>query len=75
MKPRTNEQAAGNAEKRTERRKQQGVKNVIYVVGKLACQRCSLPWTVVDLNPEHKSVKCPVCSFPNDTREAIKRAA
>ena len=60
----------------TERKpkRDQKPKNVIHITGKLACQRCSIPWTVVDLNPEHKVSKCPICSFPNDIREAIKRA-
>jgi transcription elongation factor Elf1 len=49
-------------------------KRVQYINGKLGCQRCSNKWTVVDLNPERKAVQCPVCSFPNDIREAIKRA-
>ena len=50
-------------------------KRVIYINGNLACQRCPTEWTVVDLNPEHKVVKCPKCGEPNDIREAIKRAA
>lgn len=70
---RTHEEAK-NTEKRTARRERQGVKNVRYITGKLVCQRCSNSWMVVDLNPEHKSVKCPICSAPNDIREAIKRA-
>jgi hypothetical protein len=75
MKPQTNEQAAVNAEKRTERRVKQCPKRVIYINGKLACQRCAREWMVVDLNPERKVVQCPVCGEPNDIREAIKRAA
>jgi len=75
MKPQTNEQAAVNAEKRTDRRKKQGPKRVIHINAKLACQRCTNGWTVVDLNPERKVVQCPTCAEPNDIREAIKRAA
>jgi len=32
-------------------------------------------WIVVDLNPERKVVKCPICNIPNDIKDAIKRAA
>ena len=56
-------------------RRPQAPKRVIYLNAKLACQRCGNGWTVVDFNPEPKVVKCPICSFPNDIREAIKRAA
>lgn len=56
-------------------KKEMKPKHVQYINGKLGCQRCSNKWTVVDLNPERKVVQCPVCSFPNDIREAIKRAA
>jgi hypothetical protein len=55
-------------------RKEQKPKNVLFYTGRLACQRCTSTMSVVDLNPERKVVKCPVCSFPNDIREAIKRA-
>jgi hypothetical protein len=55
-------------------RKVQPPKRVIYFTGSLACQRCPVEWAVVDLNPEHKVVKCPKCGEPNDIREAIKRA-
>lgn len=75
MPAKTNEQAAVNAEKRSERRKKEGPKRVVYINGKLACGRCTTEWTVTDLNFERKVVKCPVCSAPNDIREAIKRAA
>jgi len=54
-------------------RKEQKPKKVVYITAKLGCQRCDREWNVVDLNPERKVVKCPVCSFPNDIREAIKR--
>jgi len=63
----TNEQAAVNGEKRTERRKQ-AAKRVIHISGKLACQRCGNGWIVVDLNPERKVVKCPICNIPNDIK-------
>ena len=49
-------------------------KRVDYFTGKLGCQRCDRQWTVVDLNIERKVVPCPVCSAPNDIKEAIKRA-
>jgi hypothetical protein len=58
----------------TEPRKERKPKHVIFINGSLRCQRCPTAWTVLDLNPEHKVVKCPVCGEPNDTREAIKRA-
>ncbi len=75
MPAKTNEQAAVNGEKRTERRVKQGPKRVIYINGKLVCKRCPTEWQVVDLNPEYKVVQCPVCGEPNDIREAIKRTA
>jgi len=50
-------------------------KNVIYLNTFLACQRCDRKWQVVDLNTERKTQICPVCGEPNDTKEAIKRAA
>lgn len=56
-------------------RKEMKPKHVIYINGKLACQRCGLTHAVTDLNPERKVVPCPVCGEPNDIREAIKRAA
>ncbi|VVB50870.1 Uncharacterised protein [uncultured archaeon] len=49
-------------------------KNVIHITSKLACQRCTNEWGVVDLNPERKIAPCPVCGEQNDIREAIKRA-
>ena len=49
-------------------------KRVIYITGKLACKRCPAEWQVVDLNSEHKVVKCPWCGEPNDIREGMKRA-
>jgi hypothetical protein len=75
MPGRKREEPKHNSAERTERRAKQGPKKVLYINGKLACQRCSNGWVVVDLNSEHKVVKCPICSFPNDIREAIKRAA
>lgn len=48
-------------------------KHVVYIFGKLGCQRCNHFWTVSELNPERKIVPCPVCSEPNDIREAVKR--
>lgn len=63
-----------NVEKRTDRRKKQGIKKVRFIQGNLACKRCPQHWAVVDLNEEHKVVKCPACGEPNDIREAIKRA-
>ncbi len=74
MTAKTNEQAAVNGEKRTERRAKQGPKNVIHVNAKLSCGRCTREWTVENLNPERKVVPCPVCGKPNDIREAVKRA-
>jgi transcription elongation factor Elf1 len=56
-------------------KREQKPKRVIYINAKLACKRCPVEWMVVDLNPEHKVVKCPSCGEPNDIREAIKRAA
>ena len=55
-------------------RKEQKPKNVIFFTGKLLCGRCAGGWSVVDLNPERKVVQCPICSEPNDIKEAIKRA-
>jgi transcription elongation factor Elf1 len=50
------------------------IKQVKYVNGTLACQRCTSRWLVVDLNLERKVVPCPVCAEFNDIREAAKRA-
>lgn len=55
-------------------KKEPKYKRVIHVNAKLSCGRCTREWMVVDLNPERKVVQCPVCSEPNDIREAIKRA-
>lgn len=74
-KPKTQEQAAVGREVRTDRRKKQVVKNVLHLIGTLACSRCAREWFVTDLNPERKVVPCPVCSEPNDIREAIKKGA
>jgi hypothetical protein len=54
--------------------KEQKIKQVRYVNGTLACQRCANRWLAVDLNPERKVVPCPVCAEFNDIREAAKRA-
>jgi len=56
-------------------RRERTPKNVHHINGKLDCSRCGNGWTVVDLNPERKVVTCPVCNFPNDILEAIKRAS
>lgn len=55
--------------------RQQKVKAVKYINGKLGCQRCANTWHTVDLNPERKVVQCPICGEQNDIREAIGRAA
>lgn len=49
------------------------VKKVRYITGLLGCIRCVSQWLVVDLNPERKTVKCPICNIPNDIREAMGR--
>jgi transcription elongation factor Elf1 len=58
----------------SERKKEQKPKRVVYLNTTLTCQRCGRSWTVVDLNPERKSVLCPVDGEPNDIREAVKRS-
>jgi hypothetical protein len=55
-------------------KKEQKPKRITHISGKLLCGRCAGGWMVVDLNPEHKVAKCPICSEPNDIREAVKRA-
>jgi hypothetical protein len=57
------------------KREPRAPKNVIHLNTTLACKRCPTMWQVTDLNPERKVVQCPVCSEPNDIREAMKRAA
>jgi len=56
-------------------RKEMKPKHVIYLTGKLGCQRCDQRFTVTNLNPERKVVPCPVCGEPNDIREALKRVS
>lgn len=61
----------------TEQRKpkrEEKIKQVLHFTGKLSCGRCGREWFVTGLNPERKVVPCPVCSEPNDIKEAIKRA-
>jgi transcription elongation factor Elf1 len=69
------EPGAVDGVKRTDRRKREGVKKVVYFNGKLVCGRCGNGWLVVDLNPEHKAVPCPICGDRNDIKDAIRRAA
>lgn len=75
MKLQTSEQAAVNAEKRTDRRKAQGPKNVRFFTGELACVRGDVTWRVSGLNESRKIVQCPNCGTDNDIQEAKKRAA
>ena len=58
--------------KRT-KRPDRGPKNVKFINGVLGCQRCDNKWDVVDLNPEHKVVTCPICAELNDIRAALGR--
>jgi transcription elongation factor Elf1 len=62
------------SEQRKPKRDSQPVRTV-YFTGSLACGSCNYHWTVVDLNPHHKAVKCTVCGQPNDIFKAIQRAA
>lgn len=48
-------------------------KNVIHLVGLLRCYAaCGNRWNVVDLNPERKTMPCPICGTHNDIREAMR---
>ena len=55
--------------------KQRKTKRVTHINANFGCACCAREWSVMDLNPEHKVVKCPVCAFPNDIRKAARRAA
>jgi hypothetical protein len=59
--------------KEKKRRDPQAPKNVKYITALLGCQRCDIRWNTVDLNPERKTITCPVCAEINDIREAIQR--
>lgn len=74
MKPATNEQAAVNAEKRTDRRQRQGPKNVKFFNGNLSCIKGDVTWRVNSLNESRKVVQCPGCGAANDIQEAKRRA-
>jgi len=46
------------------------VKRVRYIAGVLSCQRCTNSFDVRELNPERKTVPCPVCGNVNDIQGA-----
>jgi hypothetical protein len=55
-------------------KREQKPKNVKYFDGNLQCQRCANFWTTSGLNPERKTIGCPICGMVNDIREAIGSA-
>jgi hypothetical protein len=50
------------------------MKRIIHFFsGLLACQRCAIRFDVRELNPEHRTVKCPVCGDVNDVHRIQKK--